>query len=446
LILLTILSLFIILAFCISIHELGHFLTAKLLKIPVEKFSLGFGPPIIRKKIGETDFRIAYFPLGGYVKFFGDDEGVVVKPSPSASGLPSPAFQPAPSIGNKYPEFYDEPIWKRIAVILVGPVFNIISAFILYFFILLIYGIPMIPYSKIVVTKGSAADSAGFLTGDSIISINDMGISSWDRFDALLRDNTAEKRIRLIRDNSALDINFTPLNPDSAGITPLIPPVIGDVKYNGPAYRIGLRKGDEIISLDDQGIKTWEEFQKIIYRSAGRPVAIKWSHKGEVKTGDVTPVPVYNPILKDTVGMIQVSGAVNRIYVSPFRSIALSCRYGAAVTGTTIAIFYKLVTRKISVKNLGGPISIAQMGGEAASWGLERLFELIAIISINLGIVNLFPLPAFDGGQILIALFEGARRKRLSRKTRLVMQQIGYALILLLIILVMYNDITRLSR
>jgi regulator of sigma E protease len=297
-----------------------------------------------------------------------------------------------------------------------------------------------------VVTKGSAADSAGFLIGDSIISINDRNVSSWDQFDALMRDNAAEKRIRLLRDNSVLDIDFTPPFPDSIGIAPLIPPIIGEVKYNGPAYRVGLRKGDEIISLDDQEIKTWEEFQKIIYRSAGRPVAIKWKHKGDFNISNVTPVPVYNPILNDTVGMIQVSGAVNRTYVSPFRSFALSCRYGAAVTGTTIAIFYKLVTRKISVKNLGGPISIAQMGGEAASWGLERLFELIAIISINLGIVNLFPLPAFDGGQILIALFEGARRKRLSRKTRLVLQQIGYALILLLIILVMYNDITRLSR
>jgi len=446
LILLTIISLFIILAFCISIHELGHFLTAKLLKIPVEKFSLGFGPPIIRKQIGETDFRIAYFPLGGYVKFFGDDEGVVVKPSPSASDTQPPVSQPESLTKNMCTEFYDEPIWKRIAVVFIGPIFNIISAFILFFIILIIYGIPTIPYSKIVVTKGSASDSVGFITGDSIISINDINISSWDQFDALLSNNTEEKRIRLIRNNSVLDFNFTPPYPDSSGISPLIPPIIGDVKYNGPAYRAGIREGDEIISIDNQHIKTWEEFQKIIYQSARKIVSLKWNHKGEIKISNITPVAVFNPILNDTVGMIQVSGAVNRIYISPIKSIALSWRYGVTITGTTITIFYKLITRKVSVRNLGGPISIAQMGGEAASWGLERLFELIAIISINLGIVNLFPLPAFDGGQILIALFEGIRRKRLSRKTRLVLQQIGYALILLLIILVMYNDITRLIR
>lgn len=160
----------------------------------------------------------------------------------------------------------------------------------------------------------------------------------------------------------------------------------------------------------------------------------------------MTPVAIANPITKDTIGMIQISAAVKRMYLSPIKTIVFSYRYGAAVTSTTISVFYMLVSRKISVKNLGGPISIAQMGGEAASWGIERLFQLIGFISINLGIVNLFPLPAFDGGQILIALFEGIRRKRISRKTRLVLQQIGYALILLLIILVMYNDITRLIR
>jgi regulator of sigma E protease len=447
LILLTIIAFLFILAFCITIHELGHFLIAKLLKIPVEKFSLGFGPPIIRKQIGETDFRIAYFPLGGYVKFFGDDEGVIVKPPPSDNGLQPQTPQPEMQPQSKYPEFYDEPIWKRISVIFSGPIFNIISAFILFYVIVIIYGLAVIPYSKIVVAKGSASDSLGFITGDSIISINDINISSWDRFDALLMNNKiAVKRIRFIRNDLPREIIYTPPYSDSIGIAPLIPPIIGDVKYHGPAYRIGLRTGDIILSINHQDIKTWEEFQKIIYQSARKTVALKWDHKGEIKSDDITPVAVYNPLLNDTVGMIQISAAVNRIHISPVKSIAIAYRYGMTITSTTINIFIKLLSRKISVKNLGGPISIAQMGGEAASWGLERLIELIAVISINLGIVNLFPLPAFDGGQILIALFEGIRRKRLSQKTRLTLQKIGYAIILLLIILVMYNDITRIAR
>jgi regulator of sigma E protease len=445
LILLTIIALLIILAFCISIHELGHFLIAKLLKIPVEKFSLGFGPPLIRKQIGETDFRISYFPLGGYVKFFGDDEGVVIKPSPSATDAQTLISQSEPLPTNNYLEFYEEPIWKRIAVIFTGPLFNIISAFVLLYIGYTIFGVPYTPYSKIFVESGSTADSVGFITGDSIISINDINVSSWDRFDELIYNKTGEKRIRLLRNNEFCEVKFTHTYSDIFGIIPLMPPIIGDVKYNGPAYKMGLKKGDLIKSIDDQEILTWNEFQKIIIQSARKTLTLKWNHNGELKSGTLTPVAIYNPIIKDTIGMIQIS-AEKRMHFSPIKTFVISCRDGAALIKTIISVFNMLISRKISIKNLGGPLAIAQGGGEAASWGFKKLLEYIVIISVNLGIVNLFPLPAFDGGQILIALFEGIRRKRLSRKTHLVLQQIGYALIFLLIILVMYNDITRLIR
>ena len=440
-ILLTIIAVLFILAFSITIHEFGHFIIAKLAGIPVEKFSLGFGPPIIRIKIGETDFRIAYFPLGGYVKFAGDDEGEVIKPLLPTTE-PNVNAEPPPLTSVK-PGFYDAPIYKRIAVIFSGPLFNIVSSFLIFAFIFIVFGVMVNPYLKINAAPDSYAARQGFVSGDSIIAVNGQGVNHWDKFlERLSEKENPTTTVTLIRNQKKIDLAIT-APADSLDFQPLIPPVFGFVRFNGPAYKAGMKTGDRVTYIDNREIKTWNEMVEIIRRSRRKNLIFEWTHHGETRKTTIVPGITYDPFTKDTIGQIGVMMPLQRQYIPIPMSIAMSFRRSVDITWLILKTLYRLITGEISRKTMGGPIAIARMSGESASWGIDNLLGLLAVISINLGLVNLFPLPAFDGGQILIALFEGIRRKRLSRKTRLVLQQIGYALILLLIIYVTYNDITR---
>lgn len=440
--LITLIAFLFILAFSITIHEFGHFIIAKLVGIPVEKFSLGFGPPIVRIQIGETDFRIAYFPLGGYVKFAGEDEGEIVKPFKEIQGSGLTTDQPVASSSRK-PGFYDVAISKRIAVVFSGPLFNILSAFLLFAFILCVYGVMVTPYLTINAPPGSAASRHGFLSGDSIVAINNQSVNSWDDVaDRLDRNKGPELSLKLLRDHKEMTLTFQ-VPKDTLDLRPLVPPVIGYVKFNGPAFKAGIRTGDRVIRINAREIHTWDEMVDIVRKARGLKLAFEWFHQGEQHDARITPGSVYDPLSKDTIGQIGVMMPLKRLYIPLTKSIGMSFSKGADITWLTLKTLYLLVKGEIPRKALGGPIAIARLSGESASWGIDNLLGLLAIISINLGLVNLFPLPAFDGGQIIIALFEGIRRKRLSRKTRLVLQQIGYAIILLLIIFVTYNDITR---
>ncbi|MCK4250630.1 RIP metalloprotease RseP [candidate division WOR-3 bacterium] len=428
--LITILAFLFILAFCITIHEFGHFIVAKLFHIPVEKFSIGFGPPLFRKKIGETDFRIAYFPLGGYVKMAGEEEGKILKTEEESekSGVP---------------DFYDAPIYKRILVIFAGPLFNIISAIIVLFLTFSIFGVSTDPYTKIQVEKNSYADRAGFIEGDSIILVNDTRINNWDKFIEVLSSNIdREVSITVMRNGREVTKNLV-ITPDSLGLINLVPPVLGTIKRDGPAYKAGMKMGDKILKINGAEIKTWNGLVDIIRYSKEKSFLFEWQHNGEIKTANITPISVYDPITEDTIRQISVLKPQGRIYLPSLQILVLSTKRTHAIIILTLNTFYQLITGKISRKALGGPIAIAKLSGESAQWGLEFLLGLLVIISINLGLINLFPIPAIDGGQIVISLIETIRRKRFSRKTRIIIQQIGYALILLLIIFVTFNDITR---
>ncbi len=442
-ILITIIAFIFILAFSITIHEFGHFLIAKWGSIPVEKFSLGFGPPIFKKQIGETDFRIAYFPLGGYVKLADEDEGEII---PSFKKITDPPVPTAPEnpVLPKKPGFYNVPIYRRIAVLISGPIFNILSALIILIFIFSVFGLLVTPYRSLSVEPGSYTERAGFLSGDSLISINGSSLNSWeDVIDALEQKSDPNPRtISFIRENRTVSMTIT-WPSDSLDLKPFIPPAIGQVRIGGPAYRAGLRKGDLITSINGQEMKTWEQMWKYIRSSPRKTLVFEYVRNGDEQSATLSPAATYDPIQKDTVGQIGILMALKRYYPGFFKSVSMAMDRGVNLVWLTLKTLYELIIGKISRRALGGPIAIARLSGESASWGLENLFTLLAVISINLGLVNLFPLPAFDGGQTLIALFEGIRRKRLSRRTRLVLQNIGYAIILLLIIFVTYNDLTR---
>lgn len=419
-----------LLAFCITIHELGHFLVAKLFGIPVEKFSLGYGPPLIRKQIGETDFRIAYFPLGGYVKMAGDDEGNV---SGTAETEP----------GTGQPGFYDKPIYKRILVVFAGPFFNIVSALLVLIITFAFFGLSVDPYTRIEVESGGYADRAGLMTGDSLITANRTKVQYWDEFLEIITDNVdKEIEVGVMRAGTVVNTQLT-IHADSLGITNLVPPLLANIKHDGPADHAGMQKGDTILSINNTEIHTWAQMYDIVSDNPGTPLVFRWLHNGSIQAAEITPRAQYDPLSGDTLGKIDVMKPHARVFLPPTETIVLAVqRTGEGIYGT-LNIFWQLTIGKISRRALGGPVAIAQLTAESVAWGPEFLLGLLVAISVNLGLINLFPIPALDGGHILIALVEGARRKRFTRRTRLIIQQVGYALILFLIIFVTFNDLTR---
>jgi len=406
-----------ILAFCIIIHEIGHFLFAKLFGIPVEKFSIGFGPPLLRTKIGDTDFRIAYFPFGGYVKMAGEEEG--------EGG------------------YYDAPLQKRAVVVISGPLLNILSAVFVFILAFAIYGISINPYTKVMVDEDSFAAKAGFTTGDSIFCVNNKKIKNWDEFEeVLILNKDKEIAITMIRNGQEITKNLI-VNIDSLGLTPFVPPILGSIKKDGPAYKAGLKPNDCILRIDGVEIRTWYDLVERVRKSNGVILNFEWQHEGGVKTARITPAPFYDPMKKETIGQIGIFMPLKKEYEPLPEIIKLSVNRTFAATYLTLKIFYQLIKREVSTKALGGPIAILKLSVESARWGMEYLLGLLALISINLGIINLFPIPALDGGHVLILLIEAIRRKRFSKHTRIIIQQVGYTIILLLIIFATFNDITR---
>ena len=435
----------VLLGFCITIHEFGHFLFAKIFKIPVEKFSIGFGPPLLSKKIGETDFRIAYFPLGGYVKMAGEDEGEMRKvlTQKELAALANQETEETPRASEKKFDFYEAPIYRRILVVFGGPLFNVFSAFLLIIASLLIFGLAIDPYTKIKVEKDGLAEKAGLLSGDSITAVNGTSMKNWDNFlDVLLANIDKQVTVTVSRDNEEISKQLM-VKPDSLGLTNLVPPILATIKRDGPADKAGMKEGDRILKIDSVEIETWYDLYDIVTKSRGKSLYFEWQHGNELKTASVTPAPFYNPILDDTVGQVGVFKPHRREYPSLPKSIIKALERTTWLITETLKIFYGLIARKIPTRALGGPIAIFRLSTESAKWGIEYLISLLILISVNLGLINLFPIPAFDGGHIIVALIEAIRRKRFSRNTRLVIQQIGYAIILLLIIFVTFNDITR---
>lgn len=450
----TILAFLFILAFSITIHEFGHFLIAKLFKIPVEKFSIGYGPPLIRKQIGETDFRIAYFPLGGYVKIAGEEEGEIRDKTPEAiqgDQSTDKAIQDEDKTmqgtvgaeGGGVASFYEAPIYQRVLIVLAGPLFNIISAFFVFIIILIGFGMLINPYMNIEVETNGAADKAGLMNKDSIVTVAGIATPDWEEmFEVLSEHNGQEISIGLVRNGEYLQKKML-VTLDSIGIQPLVPPILGSLKLDGPAHKAGMEQGDRVLKIGDIEIESWNQMVDTVRKSVEIPLDFVWLHDGVQKRAIITPTGVYDPITEDTIGQVGAIMPLQRRNVPLSQVVSMSATRSIEIIWLTLKTLYQLIIGRISRRAIGGPIAIARLSGESARWGFENLLGLLAIISINLGLINLFPIPVLDGGHVVISVIEAIRRKRFSKRTRIIIQQIGYAIILLLIVFVTFNDITR---
>ncbi len=342
----------------IFFHELGHFIVSKLVGVKVLKFSLGFGPKIVSKRIGETEYLISALPLGGYVKPLGEEPGEEL------------------SEEERPRAFNFQPVWKRAAIVSAGPVFNLFLAYIV-FVLFLGLGVP---------------------------------------------------------------VNI----PDLSSISTTIENVLED----SPAMKAGLKRDDTIVAIDDEPVKDWNEMAEYFANNPGRELTLKVRRGDELITVKVTPRPTEIEVggRKRVVGRIGITKKLNvhtvessGIVMAPFK--AIEAVYGWCVL--TLKVVGKLLTGALSAKQVGGPILIVDAAAKAAAVGLSAYFNFIAIISINLAILNLFPVPVLDGGHLMFLGIEALRRRPLSERALNIANRVGMALLIMLIAFVFYNDIMR---
>jgi regulator of sigma E protease len=437
----------VLLGVLIFVHELGHFIFAKLLGVKVLKFSLGFGPKVIGKTHGETEYVISAFPLGGYVKMLGQED------------MPTEA-QEIPE-ADKHRAFNFQAVWKRFVIVFAGPLFNLVFAFIVYIF-LYHTGVP-VSYPDIgKLAQESPAAKAGFMTGDRVLKVNGIAIHDWEDIEDILSKNKdAELRFSVKRDNEILALQVRPekkIVKDvfgaehetfDIGVSPLLRPIVGETIKGMPAYETGLRKGDRILAVEGIPIRSWEDMTEIVHANPDKPLHFKVQRTDKILELNITPVKkTVNINIKDerVVGQIGIRYLKDDLSKSFgfVESVRLGFKKAWEMCVVTVVVFWKLIERAIPASSMGGPLMIVQMAGEQGAEGAFYFFSLMAAISINLGVLNLFPIPVLDGGHLLFFSIEAARKKPLSDEVIMYTQKVGLFLLLALIVFVTYNDVLRL--
>jgi regulator of sigma E protease len=427
------LSFIFVLGVLVFVHELGHFLVAKKCGMRVEEFSLGYPPKAFGIKYGETEYLLSWLPLGGYVKIagmsdFGKDD---------AQGHPW--------------ELLSKPKWMQASVMAAGPAMNIVLAFVLILTIFVTYGDYAYLYSTELggVDPGSALYEAGVRQGDRILKINDKEVEIWEDVAAGFSSSTGTgTSVVLERRGEVLSFSAV-LDPDPAklGVHAALEPRVGQVVAGRPAESSGLDAGDLITMVDGQSVATWWQMSQIIQARADQVVEIRWlrENDGNAEMGStVTPAGVeVNGKVVGQIG-ISLSHVQKRVPVGLSTSLRKSVQQ-VSVYATLIFDFLKrLLSGQGSSGDLAGPVAIAKIAGQQARLGLEPLLSFMAVLSINLAVLNLLPIPMLDGGHLFVMGFEAVTRRELSVRKKEVLQQIGFVFLLALMIYVTANDIGRL--
>ncbi len=348
----TVLSFVFVLGILVFVHEFGHFIVARLCGIRVEKFSLGFPPKLISKKVGHTEYMISWIPLGGFVKLAGEN--------------------PEESTGSNPWEFMAQPVWKRSLVIVAGPVMNFLLAILFFWGIL-------------------------FVSGQHIPNLEST--------------------------------------------------VIGQLTPGGPAEKAGLKPGDKVLSVNGTPVTDFDQMAGIIYQQVEKPVLVQWERKGQILQKEIKTFKekVYDETGQSRlIGKIGIGPVTTHHSLNLFESFTKGIDATLGLCGQIFTVLYGLITGALSLKTLGGPIFIAQAAGQTAQQGISALLFFTALLSVNLAILNLLPIPVLDGGHLLFLAIEKIRRRPLTVKQRTVMQQVGMGFLLVLILFITYNDIFRL--
>ena len=428
----TILAFLFVLGVLIFVHELGHFLMARRIGVKVLTFSLGFGPKLINVKRGDTEYCISAIPLGGYVKMAGEN------PEDSRTGAPD--------------EFLSKGKWQRFQVLVMGPIMNLVLALVV-MAVVFYQGaqVPKFEREPVVIgtfAENSVGQAAGLKPGDRVTAIDGKPIETWDQFSmAIVAKAKRQVTIGYLRDGRPAEIILVPAaqgkyEMGDIGIQPQIHPEVDEVSPGQPAAEAGLKKGDVIMGVDDQQKISYDKLIETIRRSNGSTLQFHVKRGGVMQTIPVTP--------RDNGGTVMVGAQIRAwetVTVNPgaIDSVKLSAQKNWEWSKMIVETLAGLFTKETSVKQLMGPVAIADLSGAAAEAGWVSLFSLMAMISLNLGLLNLMPIPVLDGGHIFILGLEGLARRDFSMRVKEKMLLAGFVLLLMLMVTVIYNDLMRIQ-
>jgi regulator of sigma E protease len=409
----------------IFVHELGHFLVARWSGIRVERFSIGFGPKIVAHTVGETEYCLSWIPLGGYVKVAGmADVG-----SEETTGEPW--------------EYPSKPVWIRMAVIGAGPFMNFLFAFLAFIYLFAFYGIPAITPVHVSPKPGSIADISGIEYGDRILRVNDQDVNDTHSLaNALDQIHASGGNIDVNRNDKELGINLPPSDDPSYGLDIVIPAIVGQVVNGKPAETVGIKKGDKITSVASISVDSWLSMSKEIQQYPDEEITIDWIRNGIKMSSKIIPIGIASG--DSIVGQIGIGFPEGiRVDIRTGESIILAGKQVYDSSLMLMGFLGELFQGQRSTNELGGPLRIAEMAGKSAQSGLEDFVGFLAMLSVNLAVINLIPIPVLDGGHLFFLLLEGVMRRPLSSRAREWIQYVGLAIMFSLMFFVIFNDLNQ---
>lgn len=429
--LINLLAFVLVLGILVLLHEAGHFLAARAVGARVEVFSVGFGKRLWGVRRGETDYRVSLIPLGGYVRVvgLGPDEGTDAEQAAQEELLPR---------------------WKRALILLAGPVTNVVAA-VVFLAIAFILGVNVPAYQDQAavigwVEPGSPAAVSGIQPGDTVVSVDGTSIETWrDLETAMLTAGGRTVTVTLRRDGTTFQVPLTPkeVSRYGFGYAGILPPLSSEVRQvlpGSPAERAGLRPGDRIVAVNGQPVRQFYDLIRLISPHPGEQVTLTVEREGTTVELGIVPEDVGG---EGKVGIALVFPSVLH-REGPVGAVATAVRECRRMTRETFRVLGKLITRKASVRQtMSGPIDIARISGQAARSGIRSLVWLLGVISLQLGIFNLLPIPVLDGGHLTIIAFETAIRRDLPPKVKERILEVGFVLLILLMVVVIYNDILK---
>jgi len=446
----TLVAFIVALGVLIVVHEYGHYLVARLCRVKVLRFSVGFGRPLALWRLGpdRTEWVLAAIPFGGYVKMLDEREGAV-----------------APAELER--AFNRQSVWKRFAIVLAGPLFNFVFAVLVYAG-LFMYGLPEARPMLGAPPAGSAAAAAGVHAGDTVRAIDGEPITTWQelRWRVLqaalerkpLQLETLDERGHIAM--PTLDLSGFPTSEvesdvlERVGLRLYRPPlaaVLGPIVPGGAAERAGLKPGDRVVRVDAQPIENWEAFVNVIRSRPGAALAITIERSGARETLQVVPDAVNGGaarIGRIGAGPQQPEGYADKLVVrvryGPLASLARASAKTADIALFSLKMLGKMLIGEISWRHLSGPVTIADFAGQSASLGWVSYLTFLALISISLGVLNLLPIPLLDGGHLMYYAIEIVKGRPVSERFMELGQRVGLALLLVKMAFAFYNDLNRL--
>ena len=445
-----VLSFVVVIGILILIHELGHFLVARWTGVGVERFSIGFGPVLLRWRGKETEYCLSLIPMGGYVKMMGEE-------NPLESGATLPY--------DRDKAFALKPLWARFLIVFAGPGMNFVLAAVIFAMVLAIFGRPVWPAIIGRVADGSPAAAAGLRTGDQVVDVGGRAVAHWEDLDRAISNSDGRPlELKVSRGGGTASATVTPRQTSvrdpifkefrdawDIGAGPQLTPHIGSVNPGSPAEKAGIKPGDVVTAVAGQPVYTPEELMQAIQTRAGQTFPLTVHRDGRPLTMTVTATAVKEkgPTGEEAeVGRIGV-GIVTRTVsyepYDPFTAVGYGFVKTWEMTVLTVKGLWKVLVGTIDRSNIGGPIQIATEAGRQAKEGVGSLAVFTAIISVNLAVLNLLPVPMLDGGHLAFFIIEAVIGRPISLKKREAAQQVGFVLLMLLMVYALYNDLVRID-